>query len=400
MVSATRTGPALSVPTRSLLPQEAPEGENITDQLIIGSSTQRLPHENGRRPGQLLGICLDLPQLSVDDIEVLAVCQNPSYLAVSLHGDHVYAVNETEELDGVAGGGVSAYRRDKLTGHLTFLNARSSGGSHPCHVVISPDKRFVIAANYTSGSVTVLPIRDDGSLAPATCCVQHSGGSQIGTERQGAPHPHMVCPDPATGKLLVPDLGLDKIFVYDLSEEGKLIEAADHHFSTPRGSGPRHVAFHSSGNLLFVVNELDNTVLSLCRVGTGFTPVSVASTLPARFEGPSSAAAIKVSRSGRHVLVSNRGHDSVAVFLLDEPSGRLTLRAVERTRGHEPRDLCLTPDGRGVIVAIHGSSTLTVFELNEETSTLTFQGQRHVGSPLCLAFCPRLPARSPAPGTE
>lgn len=365
------------------------EGDNAIlsrRQLLVGTYTEDMPHVYGRGAG-LLGAWLDVRDPSIDNYVTLGKCRNPSYVATSADGGSVYVVNETFDFQGAYGGGLTAYRRDQTTGVLERLNSMPTGGALPAHLCVSPDDRFVLVANYMSGSVCVYPLGADGSLRPKAFEAQHSGASCANPQRQEAPHPHMVCFDPVTGHVLVPDLGLDAILVYRLEASGKLVELRDHRLTTPPGSGPRHVAFHPNGRYLFVVTELDNTVLVLRRAGVGFAHVSSSSTLPDGYVGLSSAAAIRVTPSGCHVLVSNRGHDSVNMLHFYEDTAQLSSCYIERVHGQEPRDIQLTPDGRHLLAATQ-DGRINIFRLDEEHCQLAFRSQSPLPSPACLVFAP------------
>ena len=289
------------------------------------------------------------------------------------------------EFEDQPGGGVTAFARDTSSGELTRLNSRPSAGVEPAHLELDPSGRFLLVANYRSGSVAVFALEADGSIGPMTDHVQHSGSS-VDPVRQTGPHAHMILFDPVTNDVLVPDLGLDSVFFYTLSSEGKLTEHPERRIGTAPGAGPRHLAFHPDDAHLFVVNELDNTVLVLRRAGDGFKITDTASTLPAGFSSHSQGAAIRVSPSGRSVLVSNRGEDSdtIAVFRFD--AGRSTLELVHDTPagGREPREFIFSADGRFVIVAVQDSDALVVMEFSEDEPELRPVSSAQVPTPVCL----------------
>jgi len=352
-------------------------------QIVVGSYTE--PPRNGERQAQgisggwtALG---DAPDLLLD---LLATSRNPTYVIVSSDGGTLYAVNEVAAFDDLDGGGVSAYRRDIATGALEFLNSRPSGGTFPCHLAFSPDERFVIVVNYGSGTGTVLPRLEGGRLGPATCNFEPLAGASVGRQAQVS-HLHMACPDPVSGCVLVADLGLDAVLIYAMTAAGQLTEQADRRI-VAIGAGPRHIAFHPSGDYLFVLGELDNTILVLRRNAEHFVALSVTSTLPGAFNGVSSASAIRVSPTGRHIMTANRGHDSVAMFAFDHETGALTLCHIEPSRGRTPRDICLAPGGQYLAVANQGSDNLAIFEVDEERSRLVFLRTVPVASPACITF--------------
>jgi 6-phosphogluconolactonase len=352
------------------------------EELIIGTYTERLPHVDGQAEGIL---SCRYEAGTIGPVRVLARIRNPSFLVVSPDGRRLYAVNETVEFEGQPGGGVTAFVRDTRSGDLSLLNTRPSGGVEPAHLELDPSGHFLLVANYRSGSVAVFGLEADGSIGPMTDHVQHEGSS-VHPVRQTGPHAHMIMFDPDSDQVLVPDLGVDAILCYELSDEGKLIERPGRRIDTAPGAGPRHLAFHPSGAQLLVVNELDNTLVALRRDGDGFVTTDVASTLPEGFRGHSQAAAIRVSPSGRNVLVSNRGVDSdtIALFRFDADKGTLELAELAPTEGREPREFIFSTDGRFVIVASQDSNALIVMEFNEEAPRLRYLSSTPLPTPVCL----------------
>jgi 6-phosphogluconolactonase len=351
-------------------------------ELIIGTYTERLPHVDGKAEGILSCRC---EAGTISPVRVLARTRNPSFLVVSPDGRYLYAVNETVEFEGQPGGGVTAFARDTRSGDLSLLNTRPSGGVEPAHLELDPSGRFLLVANYRSGSVAVFGLAADGSIGPMTDHVKHQGSS-VHPVRQTGPHAHMIMFDPATGDVLVPDLGVDAILCYELSDEGKLAERPRRRIGTVAGAGPRHLAFHPGGAYLLVVNELDNTLVALRREGDGFVTTDVAATLPEGFHGHSQAAAIRMSPSGRTALVSNRGADSdtIALFRFDADKGTLSPAGFAPTQGREPREFIFSADGHFVIVASQDSDALVVMQFKEDVPQLRYVSSAPVPTPVCL----------------
>lgn len=360
--------------------------ESLADahhELIIGTYTERTPHVDGGAQG-ILSCRLDGTTLG--PLRLLAPAANPSYLALTADGGRLYAVHETGAFDGVPGGGVSAFARDPASGELTLLNSLPSGGGGPCHLALAPGGRSLLVANYGTGSVAAFELERDGSLGPMTGYVQHEG-SGAHPERQTGPHAHMVGFDPHTGEVLVSDLGLDAVMVYRLGEGGELAERPELRVEMAPGAGPRHLAFHPDGHRLFIVNELGNTLVALRREGERFVPTATKSTLPENSSAPSHAAAVRVSPSGRWVLVSNRGADggSMAVFRFGPSDGSLELAQVQATAGLGPRELVFGPGGRFVVVANQHSHSLVVFAFDERSGQLEQVASAQVPTPACVA---------------
>lgn len=313
---------------------------------------------------------------------------DPSYLALAPDGRRLYAVSEVDD------GAVAAFARDPATGRLTPLNRESSHGASPCHLSVHRD--YVLAANYTTGSVAALPVRPDGSLAPATTVVRHEGSGVH--PRQEGPHAHMVVPDPDGRLILAVDLGLDRIMGYRLdAESGELTpnEPATAYTSPRPGAGPRQIAFHPDGRRAWVLGELDST-LTTCAYDASrgvLRPVETLSTLPDGFAGESTAADMAVAPSGRFVYASNRGHDSIAIFATGGPTGRLTAVGHEPTHGKTPRAFALDPAGVWLLAANQDSDTIVSFRVDAATGRLSPSGQAaRIPTPVCVVFAGDRPA--------
>jgi 6-phosphogluconolactonase len=317
---------------------------------------------------------------------------NPSYLALDPTGRFLYAVNELKTYEGQASGTVSAFAVDGATGALQLLNRRLTGGTDPCHVVVNRDGTHVFVANFMSGSVCVLPVCDDGSLGEASDFIQHRGWS-CDPVRQAGPHAHSVTLDPANRFALVPDLGLDRLLVYGFDRRrGTLAPADVPWIVTTPGAGPRHVAFHPGGAFAYLINELDSTVLALSYDATTgmLKERQTVPTLPDGFEGTSTCADVHVSRSGAFLYGSNRGHDSLVIYAIDPPTGRLTYVGHEPTRGRTPRSFGIDPASRFLLVANQDSDAIVTFRVDPSTGTLAPTGRvTPVPTPVCVTFLRR-----------
>ena len=308
---------------------------------------------------------------------------NPSFLAIHPNGRVLYAVNEVEQ------GTVSTFAIAGDSGGLTKLGHVSSEGSAPCYVSVDKSGRVVLVANYDSGNVALLAVQTDGTLAQATSIIQHRGKGPI-AQRQNGPHAHCILADPSNHFALAADLGADRVFVYRLDpDHGSLLPNETGAAVMRPGAGPRHLAFHPSLPLVFVANELDSTVATL-HFDTGHDELSVVgtqSTLPAGWTGTNYPADIHIAPSGRALYVSNRGHNSLAVFSVAESTGTLALVQTVSTQGDWPRNFTLDPTGRWLLVANQKSNSIVVFARDEASGTLTPTGRRiAVPSPVCLRF--------------
>ncbi|MBW3538845.1 MAG: lactonase family protein [Planctomycetes bacterium] len=321
--------------------------------------------------------------------ELVAECENPTFLAIHPTQRFLYAVNEIGEFQGEKTGAVTAFAIDRQTGKLTELNQQPSRGAGPCHIVVDREGRNVLVANYGGGSVAVLPIEDGGRLAPPSDAEQHAGSS-VNPQRQKGPHAHSINLDPAGRFAFAADLGLDKVLVYRFDADQGTLEPHDPPFAkvTP-GAGPRHFDFHPSGRFAWVINELDSTITGFrydAERGTLET-IETVSTLPAGYDGRNSTAEVRVHPSGRFLYGSNRGHHTLAVFRIDEKMGRLTFVEHEPIGGRTPRNFNVTPSGRFVLAAGQETDSIVVFAVDEETGAL--DRTRHalnVPTPVCIRF--------------
>jgi 6-phosphogluconolactonase len=280
---------------------------------------------------------------------------DPSWVEPSADGRLLYAVTES-----TPAGKVSALRLDEQ-GRPTLLGSQPTGGG-PCHIQIHPGGRHLLVANYDGGSVQVFPILSSGGIGPASDTRKHTG--------KAASHAHQTVTDPTGHYVLAVDLGLDAVIGYEFdTAAGKLKEAFRTAFKAK--SGPRHLAFHPNGTHAYVVGELDSTV-AVCTWKDGrLTTGAVLSTRPKAGGGTNNPAAIAVSRDGRHVYVSNRGDDTVAVFTVGADGSGLTLAGAPSGGGKQPRDLALDPTGTRVYLANEGSGEVTWLALDPATGLPT-----------------------------
>ena len=315
--------------------------------------------------------------------------RDPSFLALDPSKRFLFAVNEHREHAGEGHGHVASYAVDQDTGHLTLLNRQTTHGGEPCHLTTDPAGRNLIVVNHEHGSVAVFPIDPDGRLRPATHVEQHVG-SGPGPTQQG-PHAHFVTFDPPGQRILVADKGIDKVMIYRLdAEAGKLVPADPPSAPLHSGAAPRHIAFHPNGRFVYVNGEADMTVTAFTYDGeTGvMEELHHLSTLPAGAAAERlSTAQILVHPSGRHVYVSNRGHDSIAIFAIDQETGRLTPAGHASTRGNTPRNFAFDPTGTFLYAANQNSDTIVHCRVDGETGQLAPTGDvTEVGAPVCILF--------------
>lgn len=306
--------------------------------------------------------------------------ENPSFTAIGPDRRTLYAVERVD------GGAVTAFRFDDETGAVERLNRRSSEGAGPCYVSVGGEGRYVYAANYRGGTVAMYPIDDGGRLGAACDVVRHEG-SGPDPDRQAAPHPHFVAPGPENRFVYVPDLGTDRVAIYRPDfERGRLRPAEPPAARLHDGAGPRHFAVHPGGRFAYVANELDSTVTAFGRDReTGaLEAIDAVSTLPPEFDGENAASDVRVHPSGRWAYVTNRGHDGVASFTIDDASGRLRPLAHESTRGETPRTFEIDPTGRALLVGNQHGENVVTFAIDGESGALEAVAETAVPKPVCV----------------
>jgi len=323
--------------------------------------------------------------------------KNPSFLVVHPTLSIVYAVSEIADLNGKPTGGIISFVVDMRSGQLTQQSVQPSQGKGPCHLSLDATGKSLLAANYGSGSVICLGINDDGSLLPPVATTQDKPGGFIqhaGTgpnkSRQQGPHGHSMNAT-STGKFAIScDLGADKVFVHKLDVPTAVITP---HNSTPTqpGGGPRHFALHPRLPFGYANNELDMTVTAFRfdAVEGNLQKIHSASTIPDSIQERTgfSTAEIAIHPSGKFLYVSNRGHDSIALFGINEQSGKLSLKSVEPTRCQTPRHFAIAPGGKRLYAAGQASGTITAFTIDSETGKLSFTKRiLKVPKPVCIVF--------------
>lgn len=319
---------------------------------------------------------------------VAAETSRPSFLAIHPSKKYLYAV---AELDGKQGG-VASFALDSTTGKLTLINKQPSQGSGPCHVNVDATGKVLLVANYGSGHVASYAIKDDGSIGEAVSVIQQGPASNVNEKgRQKGPHAHSFYPSPDNRFALSCDLGSDRVFVYHLdAATGELKANEAGSANVPPGGGPRHFAFHPNGQFGYACNELTMTVtaFSYDEQAGALKPLQTISTLPegANGEGSSTAETL-VHPSGKFVYVSNRTHDSLALFTVDESTGKLTFVEAAPSVVAIPRNFNIDPSGKWLIAAGQDSHDIVVFAIDQATGKLSPTGERHeVGAPVCIKF--------------
>lgn len=320
-------------------------------------------------------------------LQALSQAENASYLAVHPSGERLYAVSETDSTDGTTSGGVASYAIDSETGKLSYLNRQLSQGAHPCYISTDKEGKSLFVANYTGGNSALLPIAGDGTLEKASAIVREEAALGSNVVRQDATHAHAIVPNGSKPFVYSTDLGTDMIHRYLVEAGENLVFAGS--TKVHAGAGPRHIVFHRSLSYAYLVNELDSTVIAfeVSDSNGELTAIQTISALPADYTGPSDAADIHLSPSGRYLYSSNRGHDSIAVFAVDSSNGQLTLIQHIPCGGESPRNFSFTPDGSHLLVAHQKSGSIVLFAVDQETGLLLFKGNLlNLPSPVCIRF--------------
>lgn len=322
---------------------------------------------------------LNRSENKITDIRAVANIENPTYLTLSNDQKYLYAVGK----EGNSGGLASYSIADN--GELTYINNQLSEGSPPCHVSVDSKNRFVFSGNYHKGTVESFLINSEtGSIQSASSIIQHEGSGP--DPRQEKPHVHYTGLTPDEKYLAAVDLGTDSLTTYEVSPDGELTKA--HLLPLKAGSGPRHLTFHPNGMLAYLITEFSSEVIVLrYHPENGhFTEVQYISTLPSEFKESNQGSAIHISADGRFVYAGNRGHNSIAVFHVEE-TGELSFVEHTSTEGDWPRDFAIDPSGKYILASNQESSNLTLFARDENSGKLTLlQSDIKVPHPVCVKF--------------
>jgi 6-phosphogluconolactonase len=312
---------------------------------------------------------------------------NPSFVAISPDQRFVYAVHEVAAKNG-KGGEISAFSFDKKTGVLTYINEQPTEGDHPCYVTIDRTGKWVIAGNYSSGSLSVLPVKPDGSLGAPTTTIQHEG-SGVNKARQATPHVHCTLLSEDNRFLFVPDLGMDKVMIYAFdAATGKLTPGKQPFAKSIDGAGPRHFTFHPANKYAYLIEELSGTVVAFQYNDGSLKDIQRISTMPANDSSFAGSADIHVSPDGKFLYASNRStSNTIAIFKINPIDGKLALAGHQSTLGKTPRNFNFDPSGDFLLAANQDSDQVVIFKRDKKTGLLTDTGKRiDVGKPVCLKW--------------
>ncbi|MEH6659156.1 lactonase family protein [Leeuwenhoekiella marinoflava] len=305
-----------------------------------------------------------------------AKASNPSFLAFNSKKDILLAVNENDP------GTIESFKVEGDT--LLQVSKSQTGGAHPCFVTIN-DKGYVLVANYSSGNLGLFKLNNkDGNLSELLDVEQHEGKGT--TDRQEGPHAHSAWFIPDGSEIISADLGTNQLWFSKINTKtNKLEPSKTPKLDFPEGAGPRHLVFHPNNDFIYVLNELDNTIAQIAKDDENYSITSITSILPEGFAEYSKAADIHISKDGKFIYASNRGHNSIAILEVTA-DGSLSLLANEPTKGKNPRNFQLTPDENFVLVANQNSDNLVSYKRDSKTGLMTYVSEISTPAPVCILF--------------
>lgn len=328
---------------------------------------------------------LDLATEDLHQLDAVSGMKNPTFVTVEPETHMLYAISEKKTEAGDRAGEVVALAIDPKAGTLTEVNRVQTIQPSSSHIQRDQTGNFVAVSGYHGGNIGLVRVASDGRLIGLSDEQQHEGHG-ADPVRQDRPHPHSAQFSPDNRYLVVADLGLDLVRTYALNpDKGTLRPVSD--AITPPGSGPRHLAFHPGGQFVYSINEVGNSITSYSYEAESgrLTPIETLSTLPEHYEGENTTAELTVSRDGRYLYGSNRGHDSIVQFRIDPDSGKLTYVEHVPSEGGHPRHFALTPEGDYCIVANRDSNNLVLFRIDPDNGRLQSTGVTStVSKPVCV----------------
>lgn len=345
-----------------------------TGQILDGKGKGIYLIELDRESGSLvnLGLAIETP--------------NPSYLIVDANKKYLYAVNELKEYQGEASGSITSFEIVPEQNNLIPINTKSTVGTDPCHIALNEKNTHIFVSNFMSGSLCVFPIAADGSLNEKSDFVQHVGSS-INKERQTSPHAHSLTFDLGYSRAIVPDLGIDKLMVYDFDEKkGRLIPGEIPWYGVSPGDGPRTCEFGKSGEYCYLINEIANTisVLSYDKSNGKLEEIQVVPSLVDSFEGDNTCADLQLSPDGRFLYGSNRGHNSIIVYSIDSKNGLLDYVDTTLSGGETPRNFIVEPTGNFILVCNQDTDNIVLFSIDQATGRLLKKSDLYIPTPVCV----------------
>jgi 6-phosphogluconolactonase len=309
---------------------------------------------------------------------------NPSYLTLNRTANRLYAVNELKEYEGRPSGAVSAFSFDPQIRELNLLNIRATGGTDPCHVTLDQENTHIFVSNFMSGSICVFPLGENGSLGKASQFIQHEGSS-VNKARQNGPHAHSLIFDISGRFAFVPDLGIDRLMVYQTAS-GTLTPAPVPFYQAAPGAGPRHCTFHPNGKYAYLINELSSSISALAYDKTegSFRHLQTVPAVVEEFNGENSCADIQILPNGCFLYGSNRGHNSIIIYRIHPDTGLLSYTGFENSGGKIPRSFCIDPTGTFLLAANQDTDNIVIFRIDGATGKLEKVSEQPVPTPVCI----------------
>jgi len=310
---------------------------------------------------------------------------NPSYLVASEDGEYVYACNE-EEI-----GQATSFHFDRDIGRLKELNSEYIFGAHPCYISINKARTFAATANYSSGGLSVISINEDGTLMEINQLFPYNNPDSLD---EAESHIHTVIFSPDEKYAYVTDLGKDKLYKFKVSPGSYLIQDLANTVDLPKGSGPRHLAFHPFNPFLYCINELSGTVTAFQYLPNGnLTSMQEIASDTTPDKGNKGSADIHISPDGYYLYSSNRlKDDGIAIFSIDEVTGQLTRVGYQRT-GKHPRNFTISPNGNYLLCANRDDNNIQLFSIDKKTGLLSDTGQViEIHKPACLKWVTKVRA--------
>lgn len=309
---------------------------------------------------------------------------NPSFLKISPDKKYLYAATRSPKQIEESGGFVSAYKIAE-NGALQFLNKQISNGIDPCFVDVSEDGNIVAIATYGGGTTSIYPVGENGKLMTSTSVIINEGTGP-NQSRQEKPHAHSIKFSPFEDKVFSADLGTDKLNIYTIYND-KLYAQDQEFVKFAPGSGPRHFDFHPNGKVIYVINELNSTITCVKKETAIWKEFQTISTLPPGFTGDNYCADIHISDNGQFLYASNRGDNSIAIYVIEYATKKLISVGTVLSEGDWPRNFVLSPEGKFMLVANQKSNDISVFRINKDAGIPEFTGKKlSIPSPVCLEF--------------
>lgn len=348
--------------------------------VYVGTYTQKEPHVQGKAEGIYI-YEMNTATGALTHVTTSPATVNPSYVAIHPNGKWLYSVNETGD------GKIRAFKIDRNNKKMEFLNSVSSNGNSPCYISIDKSGKFVMTANYGSGTIALYPLNIDGTLKDATSVIKHTGKGP--DSRQSSPHAHMIRTGNAPDLIYAVDLGADRVFTYQLDQQKAALRKINEYAAVP-GAGPRHIDFHPGKKWAYVVNELNGTV-EACTVDSktgALTRFQEITTLPQGETRKAGCADIHVSKDGKFLYASNRGEiNNIAIYAIDATNGKLTALGHQSVKGKGPRSFVIDPSGTFLLVANQNSDNIVTFKIDKSTGKLIDTGiETKVPTPVCVRF--------------